>query len=77
MIGGDTGPTHMAWGCNVPSLALFGATAPPYIPTDRHRVLMSKSVVNTVRPDKTDFSVSTIAVEEIVRQAEELLLSSG
>ncbi|TWJ19294.1 lipopolysaccharide heptosyltransferase I [Geobacter argillaceus] len=74
VIGGDTGPTHMAWASNVPSLALFGATAPPYAPTDRHRVLTSGSRVNTAKPDRNDFSVSTIAVEEVVRQAEELLL---
>ncbi len=76
VIGGDTGPTHMAWACNIPSLALFGATAPPYAPTVRHRVLTSGSHVNTVKPDNKDFSVSTIAVEEVVRLAQELLLSS-
>jgi heptosyltransferase-1 len=73
VIGGDTGPTHMAWACNVPSLALFGATAPPYVPTVRHRVLTAGSPVNAVKPDKNDFSVQAIPETEILRQAEELL----
>jgi len=73
VIGADTGPTHMAWACNVPSLALFGATAPPFAPTSRHRVLTSGSRVNPARPDKTDVSIRTIPDAEVVRQAEELL----
>ena len=73
VIGGDTGPTHMAWACNVPSLALFGATSIPYGMGQRHRALTSGSAVNRRRPDKRDFSIGRIVVDEIVRQAEELL----
>ena len=73
VIGGDTGPTHMAWAMNVPSLALFGATAPPYRGTDRHRLLVSASVANPRKPDKNDLSVADIPVTEVVRQAQELL----
>jgi heptosyltransferase-1 len=75
VIGGDTGPTHMAWAYNVPSLALFGATPPPYAPTARHRVLTSGRAVNLVKPDNTDFSVGLIPEAAIARQAEELLTS--
>lgn len=73
VIGGDTGPTHMAWACNVPSLALFGATAPPFAPTALHRVLTSGSRVNPAKPDKGDVSIRTIPETEIVRMAKELL----
>lgn len=73
VIGGDTGPTHMAWASNVPSLALFGATAPPFAATARHRVLTSGSRVNPAKPDKTDVSIRTIPETDIVRIAKELL----
>ena len=73
VIGGDTGPTHLAWACNVPSLALFGATPPPFAPTERHRVLTSGSRVNPVKPDKNDLSICRIPEDDVVRQAEALL----
>lgn len=74
LIGNDTGPTHMAWGLNVPSVTLFGPT-----PTNRvyetpiNKVLSSSSIVNHYKLDKNDFSIKEIKVEDIVNVAKALL----
>jgi len=74
LIGNDTGPTHMAWGLNVPSITLFGPT-----PTNRvyetaiNKVLKSPSVVNHYKLNKNDFSIKEIEVESIVKLARGLL----
>jgi heptosyltransferase-1 len=74
VIGGDTGPTHMAWGMNVPSIALFGATPSNcIIPTDRNRVILSGSALNYGKPDPNDFSVRNIPTAEVLLVAIELL----
>ena len=33
VIGSDTGPTHMAWALNIPSITLFGDPSPPIAST--------------------------------------------
>jgi len=74
VIGGDTGPTHMAWACNVPSVTLYGATPANCVyPGPRCRILKSSSVVREERPDKNDFSIAELRAEEIVAAARELL----
>ena len=73
LIGNDTGPTHMAWGLNVPSITIFGPT-----PTNRvyvtpiNKVVKSKSEVNHYKLDKNDFSIREINSEEIINLAREL-----
>ncbi|WP_347986808.1 lipopolysaccharide heptosyltransferase I [Methylomonas sp. AM2-LC] len=74
IIGNDTGPTHMAWGLNRPSITLFGPTPISRVyQTDINKVLKSPSVVNPYKLDKNDFSIAEIAETEIIRLAEELL----
>lgn len=74
VIGGDTGPTHIAWAMNVPSITLFGATPPDCIvPTACNRVITSGSRINYIRPDPNDLSIQTIPAAEIIRVAGELL----
>lgn len=74
LIGNDTGPTHMAWGINVPSITIFGPT-----PTNRvyvtpiNRVVKSKSIVNHYKLNKNDFSISEIKADEIIKMAKETL----
>jgi len=68
VIGGDTGPTHIAWGCNVASIAIFGNTPHyrnTYI-TSINKVVKSKSEVDPLRLDYSDFSIRDIEVEEIL-----------
>ena len=75
VIGGDTGPTHMAWALNVPSITLFGST-PGYrntYVTDINMIVESNSQVNPFKIDKNDLSIKTIKVRDIVKISKELL----
>ena len=73
VIGGDTGPTHIAWGCGVPSITLFGATPVCIQPTELNRVISTSSRVNLRKHDSSDNSVRNIPEEDIVQLAWELL----
>jgi heptosyltransferase-1 len=75
VIGGDTGPTHMAWALNIPSITLFGST-PGYrntYTTNINRILESESKVNPYRINKNDFSIKNIKVRDIVKITKNLL----
>ena len=75
VIGGDTGPTHMAWALNIPSITLFGSTPGyrnTYI-TDINRVIESESEVDPYKINKNDFSIKTIKVNDVVKITKELL----
>jgi len=75
VIGGDTGPTHMAWALNIPSVTIFGNTPEyrnTYI-TSINKVVKSNTFVNPLKLDKTDFSIHEIAPKKIVTIAKELL----
>jgi len=75
VIGPDTGPTHMAWALNVPSITLFGPT-PGYrncYLTPINRIIESKSIVNPLKINPNDFSIKTIEVSEIVKITQLLL----
>jgi heptosyltransferase-1 len=75
IIGGDTGPTHMAWGLNIPSITIFGNTPEKrntYI-TDINKVIKSVSYVDALKLDKNDFSIHDIDANEISSMALELL----
>ena len=79
VIGGDTGPTHMAWALNTPSITLFGST-PGYrntYATTINRIIESKSGVNPYKINKNDFSIKTIQVNDIVKISKELLFWEG
>ena len=75
VIGGDTGPTHMAWGLNIPSVTIFGNTPEyrnTYI-TPINRVVKSNSKVDALKLDKSDFSIRKIPTHKIILLARELL----
>jgi lipopolysaccharide heptosyltransferase I len=77
LIGNDTGPTHMAWGLNRPSITLFGPTPVSRVyQTDINKVLKSPSVVNPFKLNKHDFSIAEIPPKDIVDLAN-LLLARG
>ncbi len=74
LIGNDTGPTHMAWAQNIPSITLFGPTTTRMIyETPINVGIKSSSEVDIYKIDKNDFSIKDIAVKEIVNKAKELL----
>lgn len=73
VIGGDSGPTHIAWGCGVPSITLFGATPVCICQTEQNRVITTLSPINPAKPDTSNFSVSTIDEQDVVKLARQLL----
>jgi len=74
LIGNDTGPTHMAWGLNTPSITLFGPTPISRVyQTSINKVLKSNSVVNPFKLNKNDFSIQGIKVKDIVEMSRHLL----
>ena len=74
LIGNDTGPTHMAWGLNKPSITLFGPTPVSRVyQTDINKVLKSASIVNPYKLDKQDYSIKDIAESEVIALAQALL----
>jgi heptosyltransferase I len=73
VIGGDSGPTHIAWACGVPSITLFGATPVCTHPTLRNRIIKTPSPVNYRRYNSNDTTVREIPEEVIVHQAQEIL----
>ncbi|MGZ4958333.1 MAG: lipopolysaccharide heptosyltransferase I [Methylomonas sp.] len=77
VIGNDTGPTHMAWGLNRPSITLFGPTPVSRVyQTDINKVLKSPSRVNPFKLDKNDFSIAEIQVQDVTDLAK-VLLANG
>ncbi|MDY0320096.1 MAG: lipopolysaccharide heptosyltransferase I [Arcobacteraceae bacterium] len=74
VIGNDTGPTHMAWGLNKPSIMLFGPTpVEQAYETKINHVLKSPSIVNHYKLDKHDFSIEKIKEVDVVRLAKKML----
>ncbi|MBD9360455.1 lipopolysaccharide heptosyltransferase I [Methylomonas fluvii] len=73
VIGNDTGPTHMAWGLNRPSITLFGPTPVSRIyQTDINKALKSPSQVNPFKLDKNDFSIAEIDPRAVIALSNEL-----
>jgi heptosyltransferase I len=74
VIGSDTGPTHIAWALNIPSIILFGPT-PGYRNTfpNNENIIESNSKVNPNKINKNDYSINDINVNDIIKMANELL----
>ena len=75
IIGPDTGPTHIGWALNVPSITLFGPT-PGYrntYVTKVNQIFESNSEVNPFKIDKNDYSITEIQVDDIVKVSKDLL----
>ena len=74
LIGNDTGPTHMAWALNRPSITIFGPTPVSRVyQTDINKVVKFSSIVNPFKLDKQDFSIKNIEEKEIIDLAKLLL----
>jgi heptosyltransferase I len=75
-VGGDTGPMHMAAALGVPVVALFGPTRPerngPY--ATRSIVLRNpNSVDNSSHTDQADEGLQSIAPQEVIAAADQLM----
>jgi heptosyltransferase I len=74
VIGNDTGPSHIAWGLNIPAIILFGCTPVSRVyQTTINKVLKSPSLVNPYKLNKNDYSIAQIEVSDIVLLAQKLL----
>jgi len=73
-VGSDTGPTHLAWALNRPSITLFGPTSPRMIfETPINLAIESDSLVDITHIDKNDFSIRDIVPERIAKSMKGLL----
>ena len=75
VIGGDTGPTHIAWALNIPSVTIFGST-----PLERNCFITDKNLaisygnkVNAYKINKQEFSISLIKPELVLSLIKGLL----
>jgi len=75
VIGSDSGPTHMAWALNVPSITIFGPT-----PSDRntlktgiHLTIDCEKKIDAKAIDKQDFCIKDIKPQKVIELAKELL----
>lgn len=76
VIGNDTGPTHLAWGLNIPAIVLFGCTPVSRVyQTAINKVLKSSSIVNPYQLNKNDYSIAEIEAFQIVNLAKQLLFN--
>ncbi len=74
LIGNDTGPTHMAWALNIPSITIFGPTPINRIyQTTINKIVKSNSKVNHFKLDKNDFTIREIDENIIIEEAKNLL----
>jgi heptosyltransferase-1 len=76
VIGNDTGPTHIAWAINKPSVTLFGPTPAHKMmwEDERHIAIESDSTVDPLKLDRSDKSIKDISPELISEKAKELLV---
>jgi len=75
VIGGDSGPTHMAWAMGRASITLFGPT-PGWrntLETEQNRVICSSSQVDPLKLNRDDYSIAEITPNSIAKVARELL----
>ncbi|AKF24343.1 lipopolysaccharide heptosyltransferase [Sulfurovum lithotrophicum] len=74
VIGGDSGPTHMAWALNRPSITLFGPTPAKRntLETEFNRVLDCGKAIDPKRLDREDLCIADIPVDQVVILAKEL-----
>jgi heptosyltransferase-1 len=78
IIGSDTGPSHISWGLNVPSIILFGCTPGNRnaYKTKQNKIIDSDTIVNPLKINKNDYSISKIDSNEIVKIATLILSNS-
>jgi len=74
-IGADSGPTHIAWALNKPSITIFGPT-PSWrntLQSDINVVVDCKKEINPLRLNKKDMCIQDIDEKEIIQKAKRLL----
>ncbi len=78
LIGNDTGPTHMAWALNIPSITIFGPTPTSRVyQTPINKIVKSNPIVNPYKLNKNDYSIGKIPSRRIIKIAQKLLASQN
>jgi heptosyltransferase-1 len=76
LVGGDTGPTHLAAAMGVPLVALFGPTSPerngPGGPGEKRVLRDAASVTSYKKTGKTDAGLMNLSVETVVEAVKAL-----
>lgn len=75
IIGADSGPTHMAWALNIPSITIFGPT-PSYrntYQTDINKIVDCGKKIDAKSLNRNDFCIKDIPIQVIIKNAKELL----
>ena len=75
VIGADSGPTHMAWALNRPSITIFGPTPSERntVKTPIHLTVDCKKPIDARNINKDDFCIQHIHPSTIIALAKELL----
>ncbi len=75
IIGNDTGPTHIAWAMNRPSITLFGPTPASKMmwQSKINLAIESDSKVDPLKLNRSDMSIKEISPETIYEKAKGLL----
>ena len=77
LVGGDSGPTHLAAALGVPLVALYGPTDParngPWGPGPMRMVRGAGSVTSHKRVAEIDAGLARISVDEVVNEVKELV----
>jgi len=75
IIGNDTGPTHIAWAMNKPSITLFGPTPASKMMWESkiNLAIESNSKVDPLKLNRSDMSIKEIPVVTIYEKAKGLL----
>jgi heptosyltransferase-1 len=77
MVGGDSGPMHLAAALAVPTVALFGPTDParngPWGPGSKVVVRDRASVTSYKRREEVDAGMASISVERVVEAVKSLI----
>ena len=76
VVGNDTGPTHIAWAMNRPSITLFGPTPAHKMmwEDEKHIAIESDSTVDPLKLDRSDMSIKDISPQLICDTAKGLLV---
>jgi len=76
LVGGDTGPMHLAAAMGVPLVALFGPTSPerngPWGPGEKRVLRDAASLTSYKRSAQTDAGLMNLSVERVTRAVQEL-----
>jgi len=75
VIGGDTGPLHMAWAFSIPSIGIFGPTLAKrnFYETKKNKSIQASEEVDSSKINKNSEVIKKIKPFEIVKIANQIL----